>query len=98
MGNYNMSQLGDKRIAPSRIPEGTTLMSTFLVTIETDEDGLFVASCPGLPGCHTQGADFEEALENIKDAIEIYVEHMTADERKPDGKISVQLVEVPVTV
>lgn len=50
-------------------------MSTFLVTIETDEDGVFVASCPGLPGCHTQGADFDEAVENIKDAIELYVEH-----------------------
>ncbi|MXZ03179.1 MAG: type II toxin-antitoxin system HicB family antitoxin [Chloroflexi bacterium] len=73
-------------------------MSTFLVTIETDEDGVFVASCPGLPGCHTQGADFDEALKNIKDAIEIYIEHMTADEHEPDGSISVQLVEVPVTV
>ena len=73
-------------------------MSTFLVTVETDEDGVFVASCPGLPGCHTQGKDFDEALENIKDAIEIYVEHMTVEERKPDGAISVRLVEVPVAV
>lgn len=73
-------------------------MSTFLVTIETDEDGVFVASCPGLPGCHTQGGDFDEALENIKDAIEIYIQHMNAEKPKSNGSISVQLVEVPVTV
>ena len=42
----------------------------FLVTLEEDEDGFIVASCPALPGCHSQGRNREEALTNIKEAIE----------------------------
>ena len=41
----------------------------FPVTIERDEDGVFVVECPAIPGCVSQGATKEEALENIKDAI-----------------------------
>ena len=41
-----------------------------LVTLEEDEDGFIVASCPALPGCHSQGRSREEALSNIKEAIE----------------------------
>ncbi len=42
----------------------------FLVTLEEDEDGYIVASCPALLGCHSQGRSREEALANIKEAIE----------------------------
>ena len=42
----------------------------FLVTLEEDEDGFIVASCPALLGCHSQGRSREEALANIKEAIE----------------------------
>ena len=42
----------------------------FLVTLEEDEDGFIVASCPVLPGCHSQGHSREEALTNIREAIE----------------------------
>ena len=48
----------------------------FLVTLEEDEDGFIVASCPALPGCHSQGRDREEALENIREAIEGVIESM----------------------
>jgi predicted RNase H-like HicB family nuclease len=41
----------------------------FTVTLKEDEDGYIVASCPALPGCHTQGKTEEEALANIKEAI-----------------------------
>lgn len=44
------------------------------VTIERDEDGVFVVSCPSIPGCHSQGATREEALANIKEAIELCLE------------------------
>ncbi|NLV26576.1 MAG: type II toxin-antitoxin system HicB family antitoxin [Methanomicrobiales archaeon] len=41
------------------------------VIIEEDtEDGGFIVSCPALPGCHSEGETVEEALENIKDAIQ----------------------------
>ncbi len=40
------------------------------VVIEEDtEDGVYVVSCPALPGCHSQGETVEEALANIEDAI-----------------------------
>lgn len=43
----------------------------FKVILKEDElDGGFNVSCPALPGCHSQGESVEEALENIKDAIE----------------------------
>ena len=44
------------------------------VILYQDEDGFWVAECPSLPGCNTQGETREEALENIRDAIEGYIE------------------------
>jgi len=41
----------------------------FNVTIDRDEDGVWVVECPSIPGCVSQGQTKEEALENIKDAI-----------------------------
>ena len=41
----------------------------FVVTIEQDEDGMFIAECPAIPGCVSQGRTEQEALEDIKDAI-----------------------------
>ncbi len=41
----------------------------FVVTLDRDEDGVYVAECPAIPGCVSQGPTEEEALHNIKDAI-----------------------------
>ena len=46
--------------------------------IEKDEHGYY-AYCPELPGCHSQGDTLEEAIANIKEAIELYLETLTAD-------------------
>ena len=48
----------------------------FLITLEGDEDGFIVASCPILPGCHSQGKDREEAIANITEAIQAYIASM----------------------
>ena len=40
-----------------------------LITICQDEDGVFIAECPSIPGCVSQGKTEEEAEENIRDAI-----------------------------
>ena len=48
-----------------------TTTYNFPVIIEKDEDGFFVADCPDLPGCHTQGKTLEEAITNIRDAIKL---------------------------
>ena len=43
----------------------------FKVIITQDDDGVFVATCPAIPGCHTQGATYEKAIENIEEAIKL---------------------------
>jgi len=43
----------------------------FNVTIDRDEDGVWVVECPSIPGCVSQGMSKEEALENVKDAISL---------------------------
>lgn len=47
---------------------------TFTVVIERDEDGVFVATCPALQGCYTQGETYQQALDNIREAIELHLE------------------------
>ena len=44
------------------------------VIIYPGEDGFFVAECPSLPGCISQGKTREEAIENIREAIQLYIE------------------------
>ena len=51
------------------------------IIIEKDENGYF-AFCPELKGCHTQGGSMEEVLRNIKEAIELYLETLSPEERK----------------
>jgi predicted RNase H-like HicB family nuclease len=46
----------------------------FNVTLDRDEDGVWVVECPSIPGCVSQGETKEEALENIKDAIRLCLE------------------------
>ena len=41
----------------------------FIITITRDEDGMYIAECPSIPGCVSQGKTEEEAQRNIKDAI-----------------------------
>ena len=48
----------------------------YKIHIEQDEDGVFVVECPSLPGCISQGKTRKEALENIQDAIEGYLESL----------------------
>jgi len=44
------------------------------VIIERDEDGVYVAECPAIPGCISQGKTYDEALANVKEAIELCLE------------------------
>ena len=44
-------------------------MSDYGVVIERDEDGIYVASVPSLPGCYTQGVSREQAMERVREAI-----------------------------
>ena len=44
------------------------------VTIDRDEDGVWVVECPAIPGCVSQGQTKEEALTNIQEAIALCIE------------------------
>ncbi|MDE3089570.1 MAG: type II toxin-antitoxin system HicB family antitoxin [Chloroflexota bacterium] len=46
----------------------------FPVVVQPGEDGFYVAECPALPGCMSQGSTKKEALKNIKEAIELWLE------------------------
>ena len=48
----------------------------YRIIIEEDEDGAFVAECPSLPGCISQGETRKEAVDNIQDAIRGYLESL----------------------
>ena len=46
----------------------------FTVVLERQDDGGFVASVPSLPGCVSQGDSRDEAMKNVREAIEVYIE------------------------
>ena len=53
----------------------------YLVVITEDlEDGGYNASCPALPGCHSEGATIEEAMDGIREAIACYLESLSIDD------------------
>jgi predicted RNase H-like HicB family nuclease len=67
----------------------------FKIIIEEDlEDGGYNASYPALPGCHSQGDTIEEALENIKEAIECYLESLEKDRLPISADMKTKVVEV----
>ena len=51
---------------------------TYTVMIEDGEEGYFVVHCPALPGCWSQGMTRDEAMANIREAIELYLESLSA--------------------
>jgi predicted RNase H-like HicB family nuclease len=66
----------------------------YRVLINVDEDGVFVVEVPSLPGCISQGRTRTEALENIKEAIAVYLESLKAHDEPVPPSISEEVVEV----
>jgi predicted RNase H-like HicB family nuclease len=66
----------------------------YRVLIEQDEDEIYVAEVPALPGCIAQGATREEALNNIKEAIAAYLESLADHDEPIPPPISEEIVEV----
>ncbi|HAK96406.1 MAG TPA: HicB family protein [Planctomycetes bacterium] len=65
-----------------------------IVTLERDETGMLVAECPAIPGCISQGATEEEALRNIREAIQGCVEARAANGMPIT--VAIREVDVPV--
>ena len=67
---------------------------TFTVTFDRDEDGFWIVDCPAIPGCVSQGDTKEEAVENIKEAIQLCLEARAANGMPLT--VETRQVEIPV--
>jgi predicted RNase H-like HicB family nuclease len=66
----------------------------YRVLIEQDEDGVFVAEVPSLPGCISQGGTRDEALSNVREAIALYLESLEAHSDPVPPPITEEIIEV----
>jgi predicted RNase H-like HicB family nuclease len=71
-----MARKGKKAAPPEKVQ--------LQVVIELDEDGKYIAWCPALQACYTQGDTFEEAMENIRDVIGMCLEELREEDRALD--------------
>lgn len=69
----------------------------FSVVVEEDEAG-FVAHCPELQGCYTQGKSYDEALRNIRDAIRLHIEDRLESGEPIPSPTTVTLTSLEVAV
>ena len=67
------------------------------VIVEKDKDG-YIALCPELEGCYTQGDTYEEVMENIRDAIQLHIEDRLSMGETIDTYDTVSLTSLEVTV
>jgi predicted RNase H-like HicB family nuclease len=87
MSSHRVWKLGAPRLAgtidaPDRL----------LVTVERDETGAYIAECPSIPGCVSEGATENEALENIREAMQLCLQ--VRDEQGLPLTIKVYEIEV----
>ena len=66
----------------------------FLVTLDRDEDGVWIAECPSIPGCVSQGQTKDDALDNVREAIALCLE-VRAEQGLP---LTVEMRQVEVAV
>ena len=66
----------------------------YRVLIEQDEDGVFVAECPALPGCISQGESRSEALNNIEEAMQGYLASLAKHNDPVPPSIHEEIVEI----
>ncbi|MBN1291192.1 MAG: type II toxin-antitoxin system HicB family antitoxin [Candidatus Latescibacteria bacterium] len=66
----------------------------YRIVIEQDEDGMYIAECPVLPGCISQGKTRKEAIENIQDAISGYIESLKKHNESIPPSIFEEIVEI----
>lgn len=66
----------------------------FTITVDRDEDGVWITECPSIPGCVSQGQTKEEAVANIREAIQLCLE--VRAERGQPLTVETQQLEVVV--
>ena len=68
----------------------------YRIYLEQDEDGIFVATCPSLPGCVSQGKTRVEATQNIREAVEAYLKSLAKHGDPIPPSIFEEVIEVTV--
>jgi len=68
----------------------------FRVLTKQDDEGIFVVEVPSLPGCLSQGVDRNEALVNVREAIELYLESLEFHGDAIPNPIEEEIVEVEI--
>jgi predicted RNase H-like HicB family nuclease len=68
----------------------------YTVILEKGEQGGFVATCPALKGCVSQGRTRRQVLKNIKEAIEVYIEALVEDGLPVPSEVGREVVELEV--
>ena len=70
------------------------MTKSFTAIIEQDEDGLYVGRVPSLRGCVTQGETIDELVENLKDAIKLFLEDENNSQIEVSKFVGTQQIEV----
>ncbi|MEO8399717.1 MAG: type II toxin-antitoxin system HicB family antitoxin [Ignavibacteriaceae bacterium] len=68
----------------------------FTVVIDKDEDGNYLAICPSLQGCYTEGDTEDEAMESIKDAIRLHIEERLQNDEPIYEEVNSKKISVAV--
>ena len=82
-------------MVPGSPKGGRAMAREFSVVVERDEEGLYVASVPALPGCHTQARSLDDLMERIKEAIALHLESDADAIATTLELVGVQRVSVP---
>lgn len=64
----------------------------YRVVIERDEDGMYLARVPDLPGCATEGKTRKELMKNVKEAIQAYIEAL----KKHGDPVPIEMVQISI--
>jgi predicted RNase H-like HicB family nuclease len=71
-------------------------MTRYTAVFEREDDGGYSVWVPDLPGCASQGDTYDEAMANIREAIESYLEaHAKLGRPVPESRTEIQIVEIP---
>ena len=71
-------------------------MMNFTVVLEEADEGGYTVTVPALPGCISEGDTYEEAVDNIKDAVQLYLRAVSKEVRQLKKRRNLKLVEISV--